>query len=327
MYANQVPLHGAYGVEAGARLYFQKSARDLTLSEAATIAAMIQAPARLSPFVNPTRNMARRNNYVLPRMVEEGFITQAQAEEAMKRPVTGGARRPSARRRLLSSKHVGRSSKILRRGGHLRSGSRWRRPLTRSGAPTEIASTRTAPYRQRRLRYRARRGTSRRRHGALAVPPEALRPGDIVPAVVPGLRRRAANTTLVRVGTREVELPRAGYAGAGETAQDLSSPATRGSGLRQWKTGVPCSSHSSSAPHRGCRVAWTTEPGRYGCSSAARASPAASINRATQAGRQVGRCSSRSSTRRRSIRVLTAASIFVDEPVSYVAGPNRPLSA
>src|SRR5204862_7296850 len=83
----QVPLHGAYGVEAGARLYFAKSARDLSLHEAATIAAMIQAPARLSPLVNPERTRTRRNGYVLPRMVAEGFITQAQARAAMDGPV------------------------------------------------------------------------------------------------------------------------------------------------------------------------------------------------------------------------------------------------
>jgi membrane peptidoglycan carboxypeptidase len=88
LYANQVPLHGAYGVEAGSRMYFNKSAKDLTLDEAATMAAVIQTPARLSPFVNPDRTLARRNNYVLPRMAEEGFVTRAAAEAAAQRPST-----------------------------------------------------------------------------------------------------------------------------------------------------------------------------------------------------------------------------------------------
>ena len=88
LYANQINLgHGAYGVEAAARMYFDKSAKDLTLEEAATIAAIIQTPARLSPFVNPDRTLARRNNYVLPRMVEEGFITKEQAADAASRPL------------------------------------------------------------------------------------------------------------------------------------------------------------------------------------------------------------------------------------------------
>jgi penicillin-binding protein 1A len=88
LYANQINLgHGAYGVEAASRMYFDKSAKDLTVEEAATIAAIIQTPARLSPFVNPERTLARRNNYVLPRMAEEGFITREEAAEAAARPL------------------------------------------------------------------------------------------------------------------------------------------------------------------------------------------------------------------------------------------------
>src|SRR5688500_12449168 len=97
LYANQVPLHGAYGVEAGARMYFNKSAKDVTLDEAATIAAVIQTPARLSPFVNPERTLARRNNYVLPRMAEEGFVTRQAAADAAKKPIVLRAQ-PTAER-------------------------------------------------------------------------------------------------------------------------------------------------------------------------------------------------------------------------------------
>ena len=85
LYANQINLgHGAYGVEAASRMYFDKSAKDLTLEEAATIAAIIQTPARLSPFVNPERTLARRNNYVLPRMADEGFLTREEAASIAK---------------------------------------------------------------------------------------------------------------------------------------------------------------------------------------------------------------------------------------------------
>src|SRR4030095_16894299 len=79
LYANQINLgHGAYGVEAASRMYFDKSAKDLTLEEAATIAAILQTLARLAPFGTPDRTLARRNNYVLPRMAEEGFITKEE---------------------------------------------------------------------------------------------------------------------------------------------------------------------------------------------------------------------------------------------------------
>ena len=88
MYANQINLGpGLYGVEAASRAYFDKPAKELTLEEAATIAAIIQTPARFSPFVNPDRTLARRNNTVLPRMVEEGFITEAHAREAAASPL------------------------------------------------------------------------------------------------------------------------------------------------------------------------------------------------------------------------------------------------
>ena len=86
-YANQVPLHYAHGVEAAARVYFDKPAKELTLEEAATIVATIPGPARLNPFDHPDRNLIQRNTYVLPRMAEEGFITAEQAAEAASRPL------------------------------------------------------------------------------------------------------------------------------------------------------------------------------------------------------------------------------------------------
>src|SRR6185503_18126220 len=48
---------------------------------------IIQTPARLSPFVNPDRTLARRNTTVLPRMVENGYITDARAREAAASPL------------------------------------------------------------------------------------------------------------------------------------------------------------------------------------------------------------------------------------------------
>ena len=88
MYANQINLGpGLYGVESASRAYFDKSAKELTLEEAAAIAAIIQTPARLSPFVNPDRTLARRNTTVLPRMVENGFITDKRAREAAASPL------------------------------------------------------------------------------------------------------------------------------------------------------------------------------------------------------------------------------------------------
>ena len=87
LYCNQIYFgHGAYGVEAASRLYFNKRSKDLTLEEAATIAGIIQTPERQSPFVDMRRAL-RRRNYVLDRMAEEGYITMSMAAEATKKPI------------------------------------------------------------------------------------------------------------------------------------------------------------------------------------------------------------------------------------------------
>ena len=93
IYCNQMYMgHGAYGVEAASRLYFDKSNKQLTLEEAALIGGIFQSPERQSPFVDMKRATSRRN-IVLQRMADERYITQAQADEAKKRPiVTRGAR-------------------------------------------------------------------------------------------------------------------------------------------------------------------------------------------------------------------------------------------
>ena len=90
LYANQMWLgtttHSAHGVEAASRLYFGKSARDLTLGEAATIAGIHQAPSRKSPLVN--MELARdRRDYALQRMADEGFISQEAADATMAEPI------------------------------------------------------------------------------------------------------------------------------------------------------------------------------------------------------------------------------------------------
>jgi penicillin-binding protein 1A len=92
LYCNQIPWgHGTYGAEAAARLYFGKSARAVTLEEAALLAGIIQAPARHSPYVNMD-NALRRRAYALDRMAGEGFITAQQAEAAKKTPIVTAGR-------------------------------------------------------------------------------------------------------------------------------------------------------------------------------------------------------------------------------------------
>jgi len=87
LYLNQIYLgHGAYGVEAAAENYFGKSAKDLNLAECAILAGLPQAPSKYSPFKYPER-AKQRQIYVLNRMVDEGYITNIEATEAINTPV------------------------------------------------------------------------------------------------------------------------------------------------------------------------------------------------------------------------------------------------
>jgi penicillin-binding protein 1A len=87
IYLNQIYLgHGAYGVEAAAQTYFGKKAHDLTLSESALLAGLPQAPSRYSPILHPQR-AKERQRYVLKRMTEEEFISEAESQAAAQTPV------------------------------------------------------------------------------------------------------------------------------------------------------------------------------------------------------------------------------------------------
>jgi len=87
LYANQIYLgQGVYGFEAGSEYYFSKKARDLTLPEAALLAALPKGPVAYSPIVNPDRAF-RRRNMVINSMLEDGVITNAQANAAKAAPL------------------------------------------------------------------------------------------------------------------------------------------------------------------------------------------------------------------------------------------------
>lgn len=82
-YFNQIPYGGAsYGIEAAAELYFDKSAKDLTLAEASLLAGITQAPTRYSPFGARPELAKARQAQVLRRMVEDGYISEEEAEKA-----------------------------------------------------------------------------------------------------------------------------------------------------------------------------------------------------------------------------------------------------
>jgi len=94
MYLNQVPYGGtAWGIEAAAQTYFGKSTSNLSLAEAAVLAGLPAAPSRFSPFGTHPELAKIRQQEVLGRMLEDGYISQKQMEEAKNQPLS--FKRPS----------------------------------------------------------------------------------------------------------------------------------------------------------------------------------------------------------------------------------------
>src|SRR5712671_5917661 len=80
IFPDQIDLGGgAHGVEAAAQIYFGKSARDLNIAEAATLAAIPKAPSFYNPRLHPDRS-TRRRNVVLNLMRDQGFISADECE-------------------------------------------------------------------------------------------------------------------------------------------------------------------------------------------------------------------------------------------------------
>ena len=88
LYFNVIFLgHRAYGVNAGARIYYGKNLDELSLAEVAMIAGLPKAPSKYNPIVNPERAQERRD-WILSRMLKLGFIEQYDFNIAIRQPVT-----------------------------------------------------------------------------------------------------------------------------------------------------------------------------------------------------------------------------------------------
>src|SRR5918999_871057 len=239
-YANQIYFgHGAYGVEAASRMYFDKSASELEPEEAATIAAIIQAPERLSPFVDPKRTIGRRN-YVLQRMAEVNYITKDQAAEYAQRPMV-----------LLGQPTPERSSapyfvEEIRKGLEAEYGAK---ALYEAGLSVQTTLdvrlqefANEAVDRGLRALDKRRNGFRRARRNVLKeghtlerfTTDRWTRPileGDIVPALVTDVQERGRDSGLpagaarLRIANDEIELLRSGFSWTRRTsASQLMSP-------------------------------------------------------------------------------------------------------
>ncbi|MDB5504104.1 MAG: Penicillin-binding protein [Tardiphaga sp.] len=96
LYLNEIYLGlGAYGIAAASLVYFDKSVNELTVSEASYLAALPKAPSSLHPVKNRDRAIERRN-YVIDRLLENGWVKQADADKARKDVLTVTSRTNAA---------------------------------------------------------------------------------------------------------------------------------------------------------------------------------------------------------------------------------------
>ncbi|MFV0414096.1 MAG: transglycosylase domain-containing protein [Oscillospiraceae bacterium] len=102
-YLNTISFTGnTAGVQAEAKKLFGKEVQDLTLAECASLASITRSPARYNPVTNPEAHLERRN-YVLKCMWEQGYIEEAQYQEAVNTPLALTGQGTTAREQVINS--------------------------------------------------------------------------------------------------------------------------------------------------------------------------------------------------------------------------------
>jgi penicillin-binding protein 1A len=330
IYCNQMYLgHGAYGVEAASRLYFNKSNKDLSLEEAALIAGLFQLPERQSPFVDVKRATQRRN-VVLQRMADERYITQAQADEAKQRPVVtrGQPSQPPG----IAPFFVEEVRKHLERQYGAKALYEQGLSVTTTLDPAlQLAANQAVQSGLRRLDKR--RGFRRPRRNILTEGhtiegyrddrwnrPIAV--GDIVPAVVASIGKPApAGAARLLVGSQPVELTRDGFAWTRRTnAADILKPGDL-IDVQIEKiddaTGAFSVSLEQTPLVEGALVAIDNKTGQIKAMVGGWDFNRSKFNRAVQAYRQLGSTFKPVVYTAAIDRGFTPASIILDAPVSY----------
>jgi len=342
IYCNQMYLgHGAYGVEAASRLYFNKSNKQLKLEEAALIAGIFQTPERQSPFVDMKRALARRN-IVLQRMADEKYVTQARADQAKQTPIVtrGQPTQPPGIAPFFVEevrKHLERryGAKVLYENGLA--------VHTTIDAALQENANRAIEHGLRR--YDKRHGWRKPRRNVLEEQHsiEGFRddrwsrpmvPGDVVPAVVVTAPKTGA--ARVRFGRYRADLNRDAYAWTRKTsAADLFKPGDlidvaivklpAGSGGTANVPGADLATVTLDQTPivEGALVAIENRTGQIKAMVGGWNFNRSKFNRAVQAYRQLGSTFKPIVYTAAIDRGYTPTSIIVDAPVSYQAGNGQ----
>jgi penicillin-binding protein 1A len=332
LYCNQMYFgHGAYGVEAASRLYFGKSAKALTLEEAALIAGILQGNVRQSPYVNP-QAAVRRRNYTLDRMAAAGFITSAVAETAKQKPVEvhGEPNQPPTVapyfleevRKHLEARYG--SKQLYEHGLTVQ---------TTLDARLQRAANRAIDSGLRRLdKRRGYRPVKRRNLVAQRIPLEKHREarwerpmaeGDVIPAVVSGVE---PTRIAIRAGRLAGAIDRDGFSWTNRRAADLVARGdlidVRVRTIDNEKATIVASLEQTPALE-GALLAIENRTGHVLAMAGGFSFDRSKFNRATQALRQVGSAFKPIVYTAAIDRGYTPASLIVDAPVSYPGGAGQ----
>jgi penicillin-binding protein 1A len=314
-------------VQAASRLYFDKPVNELTLEEAAMLAGIIQGNVRQSPYVNMEAALRRRNQ-ALHRMAEEGYITREQSLASQKTPIVTRGEPNRSRsvapyfveeiRRHLESKYG--SKALYQNGLQVRT--------TLDAALQESANAALDEGLRRLDRRRGWRAPARNvlaeKHTLdgfkLARWDRRITADDIVPVLVTA----AGDAISVRAGGLKGSIVRAGFSWTGKTPRQLVKP---GDLVEARIETIDAEARTFTARLeqaplvQGAMIAIENRTGRVLAMIGGSNFERSEFNRATQALRQVGSAFKPFVYAAAIDRGYTAASIIVDEPVTY---PTRP---
>ncbi len=328
LYCNQMYLYKVYGVEAAARFYYGKSAKDLDLNEAATIAGIFQT-WRNSPYVNMDRAV-RRRAYVLQRMADEGYITQAQADATKKEPIV--LRGEDSKRDTLAPyfleevrKHLEAryGAKQVYEGGL----------VVQTSLDTRLQKAADEAMDRGLRRLDKLKGFRKPEHNVIAEKHDLdtwqaprwsspIAAGDIVPAVVLDAERSRIE---VRVGDRRGAIEPAGYAWTRRTPARLVHP---GDVIELKVTSIDDTTVAGTLEQEplveGALLAIDNRTGQIRAMVGGYDFDRSKFNRALQAHRQVGSTFKPFVYTAAIDRGYTPSYIIDDVPTEFDAGPDQP---
>jgi penicillin-binding protein 1A len=333
LYCNQMYFgHGVYGVEAASRLYFGKSAKDLTLPEAALIAGILQGNVRQSPYVNMEAAL-RRRNYALSRMADVGFISAEEAESAKKTPITVRPDPPTQAsaapyfleevRKELEARYG--AKQLYENGLAIQTAL----DLRLQEAATVALDAGLRRVDKRRGFRKPRRNIVKEGHAAVTFAhPRWERPmaaGQIVPAIVTSLDKMSITA---RAGRLELKIDRKGYAWAGKTSP-AQLPLETGDLIEARLITLSDSGASATATLEqppaveGAFLAIDNHTGQIRAMSGGYSFERSKFNRATQAYRQVGSAFKPIVYTAAIDRGYTPVSVLMDTPATFSGGAGQ----